>query len=121
MSCDSDRLDGIFDVGRRLDTVARRACGVALHDLRAHSYEQTACVVGRTYVFDKACENSLDGLLMVDGDVKQEVSDDTAVIVKKADLTVNFIKARHHDFYERLVSKLAHWATPADDLHNDVE
>ena len=44
-----------------------------------------------------------------------------AVIVKKADLTVNFIKVRHHDFYERLVSKLAHWATPADDLHNDVE
>ena len=41
-------------------------------------------------------KNSLDGLLMVDGDVKQEVSGDTAVIVKKADLTVNFIKSLTH-------------------------
>lgn len=95
---------------------------VSLCMICAHTLMNKPLVLSDEHTFSiRLAKNSLDGLLMVDGDVKQEVSGDTAVIVKKADLTVNFIKARHHDFYERLVSKLAHWATPADDLHNDVE
>lgn len=95
---------------------------VSLCTICAHTLVNKPLVLSDEHTFSlRLAKNSLEGLLMVDGDVKAEVTGGTAVVVKKADLTVNFIKTRHYDFYKRLVTKLTRWATPAEDLQNDIE
>lgn len=86
---------------------------VAICTICAHTLINKPLVVSDDHTFViKLAKNSLDALLMVDGDVKAELTDGASVVVKKADITVNFIKTRHYDFYGRLVTKLNRWIMP---------
>lgn len=96
---------------------------VSICSICSHSLVNKPMVVSDKHTFViRLVKGSLDALLMVDGDVKAEVSDGSYVVVKKANLTVNFIKTRHHDFYKRLVTKLNRWTMPeAEDFNVDQE